>query len=79
MAIVTGAAMGIGWGITEVLLREGAKVVMVDVDDEAGRDAALAFKQHGRDVEFVHCDVTPEEQIIGAVRAAVDLYGTIDI
>lgn len=79
VAIVTGAAMGIGWGITEVLLREGAKVVMVDVDDEAGRDAALAFKQHGKDVEFVHCDVRQEEQIIDAVHAAVDLYGTIDI
>lgn len=79
VAIITGAAMGIGWGITEVLLREGAKVVMVDVDDEAGRDAALAFKQHGRDVEFVHCDVTQEEQIIGAVHAAVELYATIDI
>ena len=79
VAIVTGAGKGIGWGIAKVFSQEGAKVVIVDWDEEAGKKTAEEILQSGGDALFVHCDVSNEEQVKAMVQATLDKYGRIDV
>lgn len=79
VAIVTGAGKGIGWGIAKVFSGEGAKVVVVDWDEEAGETRAEEIRQSGGDAIFVNCDVSNEEQVKAMVQATIDKYGRIDV
>lgn len=79
VAIITGAGKGIGWGIAKVFSKEGAKVVVVDWDEEAGEKTAEEIRQSGGDAIFVNCDVSNEEQVKAMVRATIDKYGRIDV
>ena len=79
VAIVTGAGKGIGWGIAKVFSKEGAKVVVVDWDEEAGKKTAEEIRQSGGDALFVNCDVSNEEQVKAMVQATLDKYGRIDV
>jgi len=79
VAIVTGAGKGIGWGIAKVFSNEGAKVVVVDWDKEAGEKTAEEIRQSGGDALFVNCDVSNEEQVKAMVQATIDKYGRIDV
>ncbi|HAL62623.1 MAG TPA: hypothetical protein DCP08_09500 [Chloroflexi bacterium] len=79
VAIITGAGKGIGWGIAKVFSKEGAKVVVVDWDEEAGERTAEEIRQSGGDAIFVNCDVSNEEQVKAMVQATIDKYGRIDV
>jgi len=76
--IVTGGATGIGRGISEVLAREGARVVIGNRNEERGREAETAIRESGGDVLFVRADVTREEDCRELVAAAVSAYGGLD-
>jgi NAD(P)-dependent dehydrogenase (short-subunit alcohol dehydrogenase family) len=62
-AVVTGAAMGIGAGIAAELAREGAAVVIADVDDDAAAATAASLRADGARIEAVHCDVSRDEDV----------------
>lgn len=79
VAIVTGSAKGIGWGIVKVLVKEGAKVVVVDWDEKNGVQTAEDMRKAGGDALFVKCDVSNEEQVKAMVQKTLDQYGRIDI
>jgi NAD(P)-dependent dehydrogenase (short-subunit alcohol dehydrogenase family) len=79
VAIVTGAGKGIGSGIAKVFSQEGAKVVVVDWDEEAGKKTAEEIRQSGGDALFVNCDVSNEEQVKAMVQASLDKYDRIDV
>lgn len=79
VAIVTGAAVGIGQGIATVLSREGAKVVVADVDETAGRRTVEELRQAGGDAIFVRADVGDEAQVRAMVDQAVRQYGRLQI
>ncbi len=66
--IVTGGASGLGAGTVRMLVREGAKVVLADVQDEAGEALATELGQ-----QYVHCDVTKEEDAQNVVNTATKL------
>lgn len=74
-AIVTGAANGIGRAIAVMFDRAGARVTMLDVDDEGGR-AAVAGMSHAR---FVRCDVSDEDGVRRVVDEAAAETGRIDV
>jgi NAD(P)-dependent dehydrogenase (short-subunit alcohol dehydrogenase family) len=74
VAIVTGGVGGIGTATVRRFAEEGAKVVVADLADEAGR--ALADEVAG---SYVRCDVTDSEQVGALVETAVSAYGTVDI
>ena len=53
VAIVTGGAKGIGWGIVKILVQEGAKVVVADWDEVKGEETAAEMRKAGGDAIFV--------------------------
>jgi len=79
VAIVTGAAKGIGWGVAKVLSQKGAKVVVVDWDGENGTRTAADINREGGEAIFVKCDVSNEEQVRAMIAQTIDSFGQIDI
>lgn len=79
VAIVTGAGKGIGWGIAKVFSQEGAKVVVVDWDEEAGKKTAEEIHQSGGEALFVHCDVSNEQQVRAMIQKTLERFGRIDV
>ncbi|HLJ99277.1 MAG TPA: 3-oxoacyl-ACP reductase [Streptosporangiaceae bacterium] len=72
--VITGAGSGIGLAAAQRFAAEGARVVAVDINDEAGETAA---KETGG--LFVHADVTDADQVEAAFTAARDAYGSVDV
>ena len=79
VAIVTGAATGIGYGIAKRLGGEGAKVVMVDVDGDLGEQAASELAARGTPTKLTVGDVAEPDTAERAVQQALDAWGRIDI
>ncbi|PWA12277.1 beta-ketoacyl-ACP reductase [Pueribacillus theae] len=78
VAFVTGASRGIGKGVALKLAEEGAKVCLVDVNEEALSQTAKEFKEEGYDVLELVADVSDSNQVNVAVEAAEKQYGKID-
>lgn len=75
-ALITGAARGIGRTFAEAYLREGAKVVIADIDADRGAETA---KELGENAAFVRLDVTDQDSIDKAIASAAETFGQIDI
>ena len=75
VAIVTGAASGIGLGIAELFIKEGAKVVFSDING-SGKTAANAA---GENALFIQCDISKTESVKNLVAKTLAAFGTIDI
>lgn len=79
IAIVTGAASGIGKAIAQRYAREGARVAIADLDLEAAKAAAAEIEAAGGKASGVAMDVTSEDAVNAGVSAVVAAYGGIDI
>ncbi len=77
-AIITGGAKGIGYAIAERFLRDGARVIICDVDDEAGEAAAAELGSLG-DMIYVHADVGERLDVHNLLAVTNNAYGDIDI
>ena len=78
IALVTGAGSGIGRATSLVLAREGATVVVSDVNAEGGEETLSAIKDLGGDGIFVHADVSRAADVEALVAATVRAYGRLD-
>ena len=76
VAVITGAASGMGFATAERFVAEGARVVIADYNAEAGAAAASAL---GNAVRFTRCDVSVEDDVAAAVELAVDTFGRLDV
>ncbi|MCL4780582.1 MAG: glucose 1-dehydrogenase [Gammaproteobacteria bacterium] len=79
VALVTGAAKGIGAACAATLARHGASVVVADIDEQGGRAVAGAIVSEGGIAAFMRLDVTDEAQWQSTVNAVVDRYGGLDV
>ena len=85
-ALITGAAtgvkgelVGIGGATAWLFVREGAKVVVADVNEEMGQTTAAQISESGGEAAFLRLDVTCEQDWVDAVQATVSRFGRLDI
>lgn len=79
IALVTGGAMGIGRACGEALAREGASVVISDLDDTSGTSVVEAINSSGGTAMYIHHDVTSEEHWQSVLTTIVKTYGRLDV
>ncbi len=78
VALVTGAAAGIGRATAQAFAEQGLKVVLADLDETAGEAAAAAIRENGGEALFVRCDVTRDEQVRALLEQVVGRFGRLD-
>jgi NAD(P)-dependent dehydrogenase (short-subunit alcohol dehydrogenase family) len=78
IALVTGGASGIGRASAFAFAKEGAKVAVVDITDDAGEETARQIREAGGDAHFVRADVSRTKDVEEMVKRTVQLYGRID-
>ena len=78
VAVITGAARGIGLACAERFAAEGAKVVLSDVDVEKGEVAAEGLQARGADALFVRCDVGDKAQVEALMDSAIGAFAGLD-
>ena len=78
-ALVTGGAMGIGFGYATALAEAGADVAIVDVNQAMAERAVEHIRQLGRDAVFISCDVSDQAQIEAMMEQVVQRFGRLDI
>lgn len=76
VALVTGAAQGIGFACSEAFVKEGAKVMMADLNEAVVRASAAKV---GASAAFIACDVSKKSDVDRAVAATVEKFGGLDI
>jgi len=79
VALVTGGGSGIGDAACRELAREGAAVVISDVNQEAGNRVVGEIEAAGGRAVFVRCDVSREDDVAAAVARAEEEYGGLDV
>src|SRR5258708_31507887 len=78
-AVVTGGASGIGEACAETLAREGASVLVTDVDDALGKGVVERIAKAGGKAPYLHLDVPDEEAWPSVIRDAEKPFGRLDI
>src|SRR5258708_25196305 len=78
VALITGAANGIGRATALAFAKSGAKTVVVDRDAAGGEATAGIIRQQGGDSRFVAADVTKSADVAAYLKAALDAYGRVD-
>jgi NAD(P)-dependent dehydrogenase (short-subunit alcohol dehydrogenase family) len=76
--LVTGAASGIGRATALAFAREGAKVVVSDLNDEAGNAVAEAIRAFGAEAVFVQCNIADQKSVENLLQTAVKTFGRVD-
>jgi NAD(P)-dependent dehydrogenase (short-subunit alcohol dehydrogenase family) len=79
VAVVTGAASGIGLGLAEACAREGMKVVLADVDEAALDEAERELKDAGAEVLAVRTDVSKAEDVEALARKTLEAFGAVHL
>ena len=79
VAIVTGGAQGVGGGISRILARAGAKVLIADIDIDMARSAAEVISRNSGIADSMKIDVTSYEDLKKMIQTASDRWGRLDI
>ncbi len=79
VALISGAARGIGGTTARLMAQAGAKVVLADVLDDRGRETVAEIVAEGGQAEYIHLDVTKEDDWTAAINLATAKYGKLDI
>jgi NAD(P)-dependent dehydrogenase (short-subunit alcohol dehydrogenase family) len=79
VAFITGAGSGIARTATQIFAREGAKVVIAEINQDLGQESERLTREAGGDASFIQTDVTKEDSVKNAIQATVERYGKLDI
>jgi NAD(P)-dependent dehydrogenase (short-subunit alcohol dehydrogenase family) len=78
VGIVTGASGGIGLAAAQAMVAEGAAVVIADIQDERGEQAADGLRRGGAKARYVHVDVTSEDDVSQMIETTLSSFGRLD-
>jgi len=78
VVIITGSGRGIGAATAELCAKNGAKVVISDINDDWGKKVTEKIRNQGGEASFCHVDVSSEKEVEALVKFAVDKYGKLD-
>ncbi len=79
VALVTGAGSGIGLAIAQSYAKEGAKVIVSDINEEHGNQAVEKIKSEGGEASFVKADTSKAEEVEALIKSTVEIYGRLDV
>ena len=79
VAFITGGSRGIGKSIAETFAEEGAKVAIIDINEEALQNVQADFKEKGFDILALQANVVNSEEVEAAMEQVVKEYGALDI
>lgn len=79
VAVITGAGSGMGAEGARVFAREGARIVVADINDDGGSKTVASVRDAGGEAIYIHADVTIESDCRALAAAAVDRFGQLDI
>lgn len=79
VAVVTGAASGIGRAVVERFATEDVVSIVVDIDEKSGEAVAAAIRQRGKEAVFLRADVTDEQVVQSAFASIRDTHGQVDV
>lgn len=78
VAVITGAAAGIGRATALAFAARGARVVVADIDEQGGQQVVGAASENGGEAMFVRCDVTRDADVQALVATTLEQYGRLD-
>ena len=78
-AVITGAGRGIGRAAAELFAREGATVVIAEINEELGRDAESAIRAAGGEGRFVRCDIAEGDDVRNLFATVREVYGALHV
>lgn len=79
VAIITGGASGIGAAAAELFISEGAKVVLVDLNEEKGNAFEESLKSKGAEALFIKANITSEEEVANIFAQTIEAFGKVDV
>lgn len=79
VAIITGAGSGIGRASAIMFAKEGAKIIVADINDGGGEDTVAAIKSSGGEVAFIQTDVSIASEVESLINVAKNKFGKIDM
>ncbi len=79
VCIITGAGGGMGKTAAQMFAKEGGKIAVLEVNEEAGRKTVKEIKDQGGEASFFQCDISNEANVAGSVSKIVKEYGKIDV
>ena len=78
-AVITGSGKGLGEAMALLFSREGAKIVVFDIDEPAGRETVEQIRGQGGEAIFMHGDVSNPDDAVRVIDATVNAYGRVDV
>ena len=78
VALVTGAARGIGRATAQAFAKRGIKVVVADINAKGAEETVQLILDDGGSATFINCDVRDEEQVKQLIASTVEIYGSLD-
>jgi len=79
VALITGSGAGIGRASAGLFAAEGARVAILEINEDSGAGAEHEIRDAGGEACFIHTDVTEPESVIAAVASTIERYGKLDV
>ncbi len=79
VALITGSGVGIGRASAGLFAAEGARVAILEINEDRGAEAEHEIRDAGGEACFIHTDVTEPESVIAAVASTIERYGKLDV